>query len=64
VPAIAAARAAVRDSTSSVVSINSKPQLGKLGGRRLTYQNHNEAVPILNHLHYAPEESLNKLPGL
>jgi len=24
-----------------------------------TYQNHNEAVTIFNHLHYAPEKSLN-----
>jgi len=33
-------------------------------GGALTYQDHNEAVPVLDHLHNAPEKSLNELSGL
>lgn len=66
-PAMAAARAAVKDSTSSKEEVEAPIQIrfDELGGRLYpTYQNHNKAVPLLNHLHNAPEQPLNELPGL
>ena len=57
-PAMAAARAAVKDSTSSKGSIRSQSSNYELISPEEgtpTYQNHDEAVFSLGHLHNAPE---------
>ena len=65
VPAIAAARAAVKDSTSSMKQIQiTGHDPTKLVGNARTYQDHNEAVFLFNHFHNASEKALNELPGL
>ena len=63
---MAAARAAVKDSTSSGESIEPQPPTTSISLVEgiPTYQNHNEAVPILDHLHNTPEQSLNEFAGL
>jgi hypothetical protein len=58
VPAMAAARAAVKDSTSSEESIRFQfPNYELISPEEgtPTYQNHDEAVFSLSHLHNAPE---------
>ena len=62
VPAIAPARAAVKDSTSSAAIVNSRRFCKR--AHEHTNQDNHKGFLIFDHLHDAAEQFLDELPGL